>query len=227
MKNKLNWVEGALVVAPVVALLTLWKDLPDRVPIHWNLRGQIDGWSTKPSLFAMPVVTVVILALLHVLPRLDPKLRLNDGGQGRMQNALAILRLALAGFFAAILFMQVATALGHAVPATRIVPASVLLLLAIIGNYLANLRPNYFAGIRTPWTLESPATWRATHRLGGRLLFFGSVTLLVLEFFIAENVFFVVFMTALLLFVAWTVWYPWHHFHTHGASALPSPGELR
>jgi uncharacterized membrane protein len=225
MKSKLNCLEGALLVAPLAALVTLWKDLPDRVPVHWNLRGQIDGWGSKPSLLVMPLASLVTIGLLHFLPRIDPKLRRAPGGHGRMENALGILRLALVAFFGAIFCMQVATALGHPVPASRIVPASTLLLLAIFGNYLSNLRPNYFAGIRTPWTLESPATWRATHRLGGRLLFFGSIALLILEFLISENVFFILFMTSVLLLVAWAFWYSWHHFHTQAATALPSSSE--
>ena len=47
MKNKLNWLEAVLLVAPLIALVVLWNDLPARVPIHWNLRGQIDGWTSK------------------------------------------------------------------------------------------------------------------------------------------------------------------------------------
>ena len=225
MKSKLNWLEGALLLAPLLALLALWKELPDRVPVHWNLRGQIDGWASKPSLFAMPLVSLAIIGLLHFLPRIDPKLRSAPGGQGRMQNALAILRLALAAFFAAIFFIQVASALGHPVPASRIVPTSVVLLLAVFGNYLSNLRPNYFAGIRTPWTLESPATWRATHRLGGRLLCFGSLTLLVLEFFVSQNLFFILLLTSIALLVIWAFWYSWRHFHNQGTTPLPSSGQ--
>ena len=225
MKSKLIWLEGALLVAPVLALLTLWKNLPDRVPVHWNLGGQIDRWGSKPSLFVMPVVGCLTIGLLHYLPRIDPKLRRAGGEHGRMQNALAIFRLALAAFFAAIFFIQVMAALGHPVPTSRIVPASILLLLAIFGNYFSNLRPNYFAGIRTPWTLESPATWRATHRLGGRLLFFGSLILLVLEFFVTEAVFIILFLASILLFAVWAVWYSWHHFHTPGATTLQSSAE--
>jgi uncharacterized membrane protein len=142
-----------------------------------------------------------------------------------MQHALAILRLALAAFFTTVFLIVITASLGHPLPTGRIVPASILLLLAIIGNYSSNLRPNYFVGIRTPWTLESPATWRATHRLGGRLMFFGSLTLLILEFFVSESVFIILFTTSVVLLLLWAVWYSWHHFHTQGATALPSSAE--
>jgi uncharacterized membrane protein len=219
MKNKLNWLEAALLLGPLLALAILWNDLPTRVPIHWNLRGQIDGWASKPfGMLVAPLTSLGIIALLHVLPWFDPKLRLSAGAHGRMQSVLGILRVALAAFFVALFCMQVAAALGHTVAAGRIVPAATLLLLAVIGNYLSNLRPNYFAGIRTPWTLESPATWRATHRLGGRLTFYGSLFLLLLQFFVSESTFGILFVTSMGLLVVWAFWYSWHHFHTQSAS---------
>jgi len=225
MKNKLNWLEAALLAAPLIALLALWNDLPARVPIHWNLRGDIDGSSSKTSMLLLPFLSLGIIVLLHILPRFDPKLGHAGGGQGRMQSVLGILRLALAAFFGVIFWMLLAAALGHSVAAGRIVPAATLLLLATIGNYSSNLRPNYFVGIRTPWTLESPETWRATHRLGGRLMFFGSVLLLVLQFFVSESTFVLLLTAAALLLVAWALWYSWHHFHTHGARPLESASD--
>jgi uncharacterized membrane protein len=225
MKNKLIWLEAALLLAPLVALATLWKELPGRIPIHWNPGGQINGWGPKSSLLVMPLAGLVTVSLLHFLPWIDPKLRRTSGGQGRMQHALQILRLALVAFFGAIFAIQIAAALGHGLPMSRLMPSATLLLLAIIGNYLSNLRPNYFAGIRTPWTLESPETWRATHRLGGRLLFFGSIILFLVQFVVRESLFAPLFMASVLLYAAWAVWYSWHHFHAQSATPLPASKE--
>ena len=225
MKNKLNWLEALLLVAPLVAVAMLWNDLPARVPIHWNLRGEINGWASKPvALLAMPLINIALIALLHVLPRFDPKLQRSGGTHGRMERVLAIVRIALAAFFVAIFCMQIAATLGRPVPADRIVPTTVLLLLAVIGNYLSNLRPNYFVGIRTPWTLESPATWRATHRLGGYLTFYGALLLLVLQFFVRPSIFGILVPSAALLLAVWSVWYSWHHFRAQGAGSPETGG---
>ncbi|MDP4157052.1 MAG: SdpI family protein, partial [Bacillota bacterium] len=35
------------------------------------------------------------------------------------------------------------------------------------GNFMTQLRHNYFFGIRTPWTLASEYVWKKTHRFGG------------------------------------------------------------
>jgi uncharacterized membrane protein len=36
-----------------------------------------------------------------------------------------------------------------------------------IGAVLGKIRPNWFVGIRTPWTMSSKQAWVKTHRLGG------------------------------------------------------------
>jgi uncharacterized membrane protein len=218
MKTKLSWLENALLITPFLVLATLWTRLPDRVPIHWNLRGEIDGWASKSfGLLILPLTSLVINILFRWLPRFDPKLRGKLVKEDRMTTVLQILRLAVAGFFGAVFYATIMAALGRPLAMGRIVTASTLLLLAIMGNYLGNLRPNYFAGIRTPWTLESPETWRATHRLGGRLMFFGSLVLLALQFFLSEATAAIVFTTSAISLAVWGFWYSWRHFRTHAA----------
>jgi len=47
-----------------------------------------------------------------------------------------------------------------------------------IGFVLDKTKPNWFLGIRTPWTMSSPNVWEKTHRLGGLLFKIGGVVLL-------------------------------------------------
>lgn len=226
MKTKLTWLENALLGAPFLLTAALWTYLPARVPIHWNLRGEIDGWTSKPfGLLLLPLMSLAINALLRFVPRFDPKLRGTLGKEDRMSTVLQIMRLSLAAFCGALFYAQMMSALSRPVAMGRLTVASTLLLLAIMGNYMGNLRPNYFAGIRTPWTLESPATWRATHRLGGRLMFFGSLLLLVLQFFLSESTAGILFIASALLLAVWGFWYSWRHFRTHGPRAEPFAGD--
>jgi len=220
MKNKVNWLEAALLLAPFLVIAALWNKLPARIPIHWNLRGDVDRWASSKSIeiFLLPLIALAVVALLRVLPRLDPKLRAMLQESERMHATLQVMRLALAAFFGALFSIQIATTLSYPLAGGRAMIWCTLVLLAIMGNYLGNLRPNYFIGIRTPWTLESPATWRATHRLGGRLMFFGALLLLAAEFFLSPSAFGYLFVTLILLLAAWSFLYSWHHFRTHGAT---------
>ena len=219
MKTRLSWLEVVLLAAPFVALAIYWNDLPARVPIHWNFRGQVDGWSAKtPWIFMIPLTGLGVTVLLRILPWFDPKLRPTSGEESRMSAILPIVRVATLGLLDTIFFAQIATALGRDVPGGRIIITSVLVFFIILGNYLGTGRPNYFVGIRTPWTLEDPETWRATHRLGGRLMFFGGLILLVAQCFLAERLFAWLFAASILLLAAWGFVYSWHHSRTHVAT---------
>ena len=219
MKMKLSWFEAVLLAALLVVLAIYWHDLPARVPTHWDIRGQVDGWGPKtPGIFILPFTALGITALLHFLPWFDPKLRRTLGEEGRMSAVLPIIRIALLALLDAIFFVQIAVSLGKNIADGRLMMACLLVFFVIMGNYLGNLRPNYFAGIRTPWTLENPETWRATHRLGGRLMFFGALCLLGAQFFLSERVFGWLFVISILSLVIWGIFYSWHHCRTHVAT---------
>jgi uncharacterized membrane protein len=42
-------------------------------------------------------------------------------------------------------------------------------MITYMGNYMGKLRRNFWAGIRTPWTLVNDTVWERTHRFGGWL----------------------------------------------------------
>jgi uncharacterized membrane protein len=63
--------------------------------------------------------------------------------------------------------LVIASGLGYEIEVDRLVPLGIGLLFAFLGNYLTRVEPNWFVGIRTPWTLSSDKVWRKTHRTGG------------------------------------------------------------
>lgn len=216
---KLSWLEVVLLAAPLIALAIYWDELPARVPIHWDLRGQIDRWANKtPGILIVPLTALGLTALRRILSWFDPKLRRTPGHESLMPAVLPIVRIASLFLLNTVFFVQMATSLGHNVPSGRILMTCLLVFFVIMGNYLGNLRPNYFVGIRTPWTLENPETWQATHRLGGRLIFFGALILVGAQFLLDQRNFGLLFIGSILALAAWGIFYSWHHCRTHVAS---------
>ncbi|MBA3544311.1 MAG: SdpI family protein [Chthoniobacterales bacterium] len=215
---KLRWLEVILLAAPFAVLAIYWNELPARVPMHWNLRGEIDAWGAKGiGLFLLPLISLGVTALLLYLPRIDPKLRAASGHEGRMPAILPIIRLTSIVLLDAIFAVQIAVSLGWKINSGQVLMSCLLVFLVVLGNYLGSLRPNYFAGIRTPWTLENPETWRATHRQGGRLMFFGGLILLGAQFFLSQETFGLLFTISISLLVVWVIFYSWHHSRTHAS----------
>lgn len=65
--------------------------------------------------------------------------------------------------------MTLAYNIGIPVQVDVVVPIGVGMLFIVLGNYMPKIKPNYFIGIRTPWTLENEVVWQKTHRVGGKV----------------------------------------------------------
>ena len=73
------------------------------------------------------------------------------------------------------------------------------LLLAFIGNYMNNIKPNYFAGFRLPWTLNDDDNWRKTHHIASKLWFWGGLLLAITGLFLSFKVVLPVFISIIVI----------------------------
>lgn len=175
MKNRIQkeWLPLLLVAAPFAYLASVWTQLPDQVPLHWNLQGEVDRWGSKSEMWLIPVfTTVLIYILLTLAPLIDPKKRIAAMGAkyGQMKLALVGTMSVLA---LVIIHMTQESELASSTPVLFIIG----LLFTLLGYFMKAIKPNYFIGIRTPWTLESPLVWEKTHRLGGWLFGLGGIVI--------------------------------------------------
>jgi len=156
---------AALLLTFLVSLAA-YPLLPDQVVSHWNAAGEPDGSMGKPAgIGLVPLITVALVALPLFLPRIDP-LRKNYAAFRDWYDGFI---LALVLFMLAIQCQIILWSLGHPVSMNLVMPVLVGILFLYTGFFLEHVEPNWFAGIRTPWTLSSPAVWKKTHVLGGKL----------------------------------------------------------
>jgi uncharacterized membrane protein len=167
-----NWI----VIAAMFLLAAIaWPSAPDRMPIHWNAAGAVNGYGGRfEGLMLIPLVTTGIYLLLLLVPRIDP----GRANYAQFASAYNVCRLAVLAFLGAFYALIIFLVRGHAVDVAR--GASVLIggQLIVIGSQLGKVRPNWFFGIRTPWTLSSKLAWNKTHRLGGWMLMAGGVVMI-------------------------------------------------
>lgn len=163
-----------LVIAAVAVALSIWAypSLPPTVATHWSLRGTPDGFSSRlVAVFIGPVLIVGITLLFNVLPKFDPR----RDNYAKFISTYWLFGNAVIAFMLIIHGIVIATGLGYTVRVDRLMPLFIGLLLVVIGNYLTRVEPNWFVGIRTPWTLSSDTVWRKTHRTGGGLMVLGGL----------------------------------------------------
>jgi uncharacterized membrane protein len=71
----------------------------------------------------------------------------------------------------------------------------------VMGNYMKTIQPNYFVGIRLPWTLENAVNWRKTHWLSSYVWVIGGISLVILFPFLANEVYAMLFFIILIAII--------------------------
>lgn len=171
-----EWPHWLLLAAMFALAAAAWHTAPDRIPMHWNLAGHVDRYGGRfEGLLAIPLLALAIYGLMILLPRLDPG-RANYAAFG---PAYSTLRLLLLVVMAALYGLVHLWMRGVHAPIGVWVPLIVGALFIVIGNLLGKVRPNWFVGIRTPWTLSSKVAWTGTHRAGRWVfIFMGALMML-------------------------------------------------
>ncbi len=152
-----------LVILSIIATIVIYPKLPDKIPMHWNFKGEIDGYGNRTSVFATATLPLILYVLMVFIPRIDPK----KESYKKHAKAYEITILAMTLLFILLHWITISVGLGYEIPVDMIVKICIGILFIIIGNYMGQIRHNYFFGIRTPWTLASETSWRKTHKIGG------------------------------------------------------------
>jgi uncharacterized membrane protein len=145
--------------------LVVFRRLPAEIPTHWNLAGEVDGWGPRfPAAFLAPAAATGVWLLVRFQASIDPR---RDEVE-RSTPTRRLLAEILVAFMAVVEVLTLGIALGWPLDMGEAMWPLLGLLFVALGNYLPRVRPNWYLGVRTPWTLASDAVWRDTHRLAGR-----------------------------------------------------------
>lgn len=171
--------KGLLVLALILGLVTayLYPSWPDTLPIHWNWRGEADGFAPKlVAALLMPGTLAFVWPLLWWVPTADPR---RDSYLEHRDTYRAVRGLII-GVFLGIDAMLLAVWSGTDIAVGQLVYVLTGVLFAGIGNVLGRVRPNHTFGIRVPWTIADDEVWRQTHRFAAPLWFVGGISICLL-----------------------------------------------
>lgn len=173
-------------LVPAGYLAIVWNKLPEKVAMHYNARMEPDRIGSKSELWIvvgiLAVVSFGVYLLLQNIHIFDPKRKNKD--TSFVFNKLAT---GMVVFIAALGCIIVAAAANGNLVLSRFMFPLIGLMFAFIGNYMHSIKPNYFAGIRLPWTLSDDENWRKTHALAGKLWFWGGLLFALTSLLIPEK----------------------------------------
>lgn len=184
-----------IVALPFIYLFSIWGSLPEEVPIHWNAAGEVDGYGSKSSLLLLPfLLPVLTYFLMTLIPYIDPKKTIHK--MGSKYNQIKFIIAALTAGIACFILYQTQ---NEGEMDTNIMLAFIGAIFLVFGNYMKTIQPNYFMGIRTPWTLESETVWKKTHEMAGKIWLVGGALIIMIGLFMDSELAFTFMMSIIIL----------------------------
>ena len=179
IKNEIGVI--ILLLASIIGTAIIYPLLPQQLPIHWNLNGQIDGYASKNffSAFLIPMIATIVYVLMLFAPYFDPK----KEKYVLFEKSYSLFRYAFVIFMILMGTFVTMVALGIKIPIGKVIPAGIGILFIIMGNMFGKIRQNWVFGIKFPWTLSSEQVWNRTHRFAGRFVVIIGVLLLISTLF--------------------------------------------
>jgi uncharacterized membrane protein len=159
-----RWLGFGFAILGALASIWAYPQLPAHVATHWNAAGQVNGYSSRAlAAWLMPGMIAAMALLFQGLPKIDPK----RGNYEKFGDVYWLLTNLITLFLLCVHVLVLANGLGYPAPMSRLLPLGVGFLFIVLGNYLPRIQPNWFMGVRTPWTMSSDSVWRQTHRTAG------------------------------------------------------------
>lgn len=212
MKKHSLFTAAIILVAlvPAAYLALIWDSLPEIVPVHFGADMKPDRMGNKSELWLvtslLAAVSIGVYFLLNNLHRFDPKRK-----AAQTSSTFSKLAAGMVVFMSALGIIIISSAKGGTVVQNLLFPL-LGLMFAFLGNYMNNIKPNYFAGFRLPWTLSSDENWRRTHQLGGKLWFAGGLLITIVSLFLPAGVMFPVFIVVMVVITLIPIIYSYRFF---------------
>jgi uncharacterized membrane protein len=216
MKKKLTAADVLaclVMLIPLIYLGSIYSSLPASIPTHFNFHGP-DQYSEKAESWVFVGIltgsSFFMYLLLKNLPSIDPKRTAASSSQ-----LLSKLSFILVIFFVVLQLLIINAMRGNLFSVEKLLLPTISIFFSLMGNLMINMKPNYFVGIRVPWTLENEENWRKTHRLGGKLWFAGGLIAAVVTIILPYQYAAAAFMVIIGIMVIIPIGYSYLYFKKH------------
>ncbi len=188
-----------LIIISVIATFIVYSSLPSIIPHHWSFNGEVDRYGSRNIVFFTSLLPLGIYLLMKFLPKIDP----GKDNYKKHRKAYKMTRISIVIVLIITHWVTIISALGYEIDVSLLIKSAVGLLLIIIGNYMGQIRHNYFFGIKNPWTLSDDEVWRKTHRVSGFGFIICGLIFVISAFFnnLASFIISIVFLTSFIIFI--------------------------
>ena len=178
-KKTTNIIIAVILLVSIAITAVVYPSIPDIIPTHWGVNGQIDGTGPKYMLFVFWGIAAGVNFLMLFAEKIDPK----GENYARFPKVFNVFRIFLTAMLCGMELLSIGFAFN---PQFADMNTIIFILMGgmfvLLGNYMPKVKHNYTFGIKTPWTLDSETVWNKTHRMAGPLWVAGGLVMMVMAF---------------------------------------------
>lgn len=168
--KKLLW-PTVIGLLPILMGLAVYSKLPEKMPIHWGLDSEPNGYATRlAGILILPLIMVGVNVIVQF--SLESASKTNLKLEKLMLWVLPILSVTFQS-------LTLSQALGYHLDIALITMVTVGIIFILLGNYIPKTSQNRVAGFRFPMTLSNPDNWQKTNRLGGMMLVISGIIMIL------------------------------------------------
>lgn len=196
--KKILWIISCI---PLVFTAVVLQYMPDSIPMHYDMAGNIDRWGSKYESLIFPGIILLLSLFMTILivyyeKKAQKETKEKEAAEARTNvKVLSITSILLAAVFtvmqAFILYGSYKEAVsGASKQAVDIGKVSVILLgilMILLGNYMPKTRTNHTIGVRISWSMYNDTTWRKSNRFGAVALMIAGILTILAAVFIKNS----------------------------------------
>lgn len=186
--KKLYLVLYAVLLICVIGTVVFLILSPDRIPVHFNLTGEMDRIGSKYENLIWPGFAIGLGAFFLLMARSTGK-----KGEKANEKILMITGICTLIFFTLLGFYFMLKALKYDPEAAlivsyddvnRFVSIGIGAFLVVLGNIMPKMRRNALFGLRTKWSMANDNVWQKSQRFGGFASVIAGFIMIILALFI-------------------------------------------
>ena len=180
MKTKVvNLILIMLVLASTLVAMAL---LPDIIPVHFDIQGEVDRWGSKYELLLIPAVLTLIWSIGDKsIGFFSKKLKGSDdeklesdaiNNEKVLGKTLTYIYAVMAVVNIGLIYLTFSKLDNSTLPQVDVIKILVMLiglLMIGLGNLMPKTRINGALGFRLPWTSYNDNTWRKSNLFAGAI----------------------------------------------------------
>jgi uncharacterized membrane protein len=178
----------------------LYPNLPTTIPTHFNINGEADDWGEKSAIFLGPGIMAGVglftFFLMSNIKNFDPK-RFKTEDDGMFKK----FALFMVGFLSMLGMIITYSATNQTGNITKILLPFIGFAFSLMGWFMPKLHQNYFAGFKLPWTLENVDNWNETHKVAGKIWFYGGIVQAIATLVLSNAPALIVFLGIVIIMV--------------------------